>query len=158
VTFHICAFSDVVQRYFDKRICQGLENNNGEYTNPMFLPLEKWEEPNPLRAGLGLALKTPFMYIFATIGWSFSLPWPLKGPPPGLHHAQLPAPGCVQNATPRKLLDSSESQFLLLFSVSSHGSTNDTIDISGDDEFFNFLHGGDEEMGSNDLATIRVHD
>jgi hypothetical protein len=148
----------IVQRYFDKRIRQGLDSINGEYTNPIFLPLEKWEEPNPLRAGSGLALKTPFMHIFATMGWSFSPPWPWKGPPPGLRHAQLPAPGRVQNVPPQKLLDSSESQFLLPYSVSSHGSTDDTIDISGDDEFFDYLHEIDEEMGSIDLAVVRLHD
>jgi CRP-like cAMP-binding protein len=144
----------IVQRYFDKRIRQGLlldDSINGECTNPIFLPLEKWEEPNPLRAGSGLALKTPFMHMFASMGRSFSPPWPWKGPPAGLRHAQLPAPGPVQNVSPQKLQDSSESQFLLPSSIASnHGTTTeDTIDISGDEEFFEYLCEIDEEMGGH---------
>lgn len=138
----------IVQRYFDPRIRRGLDAD-GERTNPIFLPLDPWEQPNPLRAGSGTAMKMPFSHIFASMAWSFTPPWPFKGPPVGLRHAQLPAPNRVQDVPPQKLLDTSETQFLLPALIPKHGSTDSGIYLSEREkgEFLEYLNEIDEETG-----------
>jgi len=60
--------------------------------NPMFWPLEPWEEPDPVRAGSGLAIHRPFLHIIKSMQASFTPPWPFKGFPTGLRHQQYLRP------------------------------------------------------------------
>lgn len=63
-----------------------------ETCDKVFLPLQKWEEPEPLAAGSGLALRTPFAHIWRSIQKQIALPVPFGKPPTGLRQTQLPAP------------------------------------------------------------------
>jgi CRP-like cAMP-binding protein len=146
----------IVQRYFDKRVKRGTPDGH-EYLNPIFLPLERWEQPDPLRAGSESAMKTPFAHIFASAQWSFAPPWPFKGPPMGLRHTQLLAPGRVQNMPPKNLLASSESQSFVRYG-SSDASTTDTSyqSINEDESFLEYLHEIDEEIGGMDIVGFKT--
>lgn len=95
----------IVQRYIDSKVRIG-----PDYINPIFAPLAPWEEPEALRAGSGKALQTPFQHVYSSAVSSFAPPWPFQGPPVGLRHSQLVAPGRVQNVPPKRLLDAAESK------------------------------------------------
>ena len=137
----------IVQRYFDKRVRRG--HSLEFYVNPIFAPLQQWEEPHPLRAGSGLAIQTPLAHILASMQWSFAPPWPFQGPPMGLRHTQLLAPGRVANLPPVKLLDANETDSLLSANSNSEnmqGATSyQTISSAEEDEdFLEYLHEIDE--------------
>lgn len=68
--------------------------------DPVFAPLEKWEEPKSTLAGSGEALMKPFLHVLKSIKRSFDFPWPIGGHPTGLRHAGLPAPPKVHSNFP----------------------------------------------------------
>jgi hypothetical protein len=169
----------IVQRYFERQSRQQGYTDSPDYLNPMFLPLQDWEQPEPLRAGSGVALRSPFRHVFYSGKLSFAPPWPFKGPPMGLRHSSLPAPGRVQHMPPKKLLDQSESQYLMSDASSAnttgYGSSNNTSfssfaasngntppsEITGsmrgeeDEEFLEYMLEIDEEMGGMNLVEFR---
>lgn len=63
-----------------------------DYCNKIFDPLEKWELPEPYLAGSGKALHRPLTHIWNGIRGSFGLPWPFSKHPVGLRQTQLPPP------------------------------------------------------------------
>lgn len=152
----------IVQRYFDRRVRHG--RSSDFYINPIFAPLNPSEEPHPLRAGSGKALRTPLAHIFASAQWSFAPPYPFKGPPMGLRHNNLLAPGRVANMPPKRLLDANETDsFLSNGSGASQSSINGDPDVSyqtftsaeEDEEFLEYLHEIDEEMGGIHLVGFK---
>lgn len=148
----------IVQRYFDKRMHRTNIDSSSDYVNPIFAPLQPWEEPNPLRAGSGLALQNPLAHIWASMTWSFAPPWPFQGPPDGLRHTQLLAPGRVQNIPPKKVLDASESEMLLGSNNSSYADQDQSYQsiTSGEEEaFLEYIHEIDEEMGGMNLVGFK---
>ena len=62
------------------------------YCNKIFDPLEPWEQPDPHRSGSGKALKQPLRHIWNGMRGSFGLPWPFSRHPVGLRQTQLPPP------------------------------------------------------------------
>lgn len=60
--------------------------------DPVFGPLQKWEEPNPVHAGSGMALSVPLGHLLHYASTSFLLPWPLTKWKVGLRQGSLPAP------------------------------------------------------------------
>lgn len=79
----------IVQRYFARR---HHKNEPSDTVNPLFLPLQDHELPDPMRAGSGVALSNSFKHVGKSMIWSFTPPWPVKGFPMGLRH-RLSAPG-----------------------------------------------------------------
>ena len=159
-------FLRIVQRYFDRRM--RLENTaDGQaYINPIFLPLEPSEQPNPLRAGSGLALKNPLRHVWASMLWSFAPPWPFQGPPQGLRHNQLLGSGSVQCSIPpaKQLLDHqnhlqhNENKPLLggRSAESSRADESFMSLTSGEDEqFLEYIHEIDEEMGGMNFVGFK---
>ena len=149
----------IVVRYFDKRIRHLGDDRN--YTNPIFLPLQKWEEPLPLRAGSGKALRRPLDHILASMQWSFTPPWPWKGPLMGLRHQQLPAPGRIQDMPPKRILVATESRSLLptsrpgspsINSRCSDANSYNTFSSEEDELLECVVHEVDPELGG--LQTI----
>jgi hypothetical protein len=145
----------IVQRYFDKRIRKDTVSGR-EYLNPLFLPLQGWEEPHPLRAGSNVALQRPLSHVWASMKWSFAPPWPFKGPPMGLRHNQLLATGRVHNFPPKRLLDTDESQSLM--ENGSEQQSYQTCSSGGEEaeEFLEYLHEIDEEMGGLNFGFRRA--
>ena len=144
----------IVQRYFDRRPAAERMNDDVVFISPMYRELSKWEEPESLRAGSGKALQRPFQHILASMSWSFTPPWPIKGFPMGLRH-KLPAPGRVRTVPPKSLLDSRESQALLEESV---GSSTGYASLSSADEeeaFLDHLDEIDEELGGMHLVAFK---
>ena len=152
----------IVRRYFDKRMRSRTLLDGRAYLNPIFLPLQPWEVPHPLRAGSGRALLTPLAHVWASMQWSFAPPWPFQGPPEGLRHTQLLGPGRVQNIPPKKLLDANESRSLLPGSASSSTTggaeqpSYQSMSTNEEDEsFLEYLHEIDEEMGGMNLIGFK---
>ena len=154
----------IVQRYFDQRM--RLENavDGLEYVNPIFAPLESWEQPHPMRAGSGKALTNFLGHIWASMQWSFAPPWPFQGPPEGLRHNNLLGVGRIQSSIPttKQLLDHQlhhnnrhpqqyDESKSLLGGPSCNSSKADESYMSmtsGEDEaFLEYIHEIDEEMG-----------
>lgn len=155
----------IVQRYFDRRM--RLENSvDGiDYVNPIFAPLEAWEQPHPMRAGSGKALTNPLRHVWASMQWSFAPPWPFRGPPEGLRHNQLLGVGRVLSSLPatKQMLDYQQRQqhghpgaeenksLLGGHSVNDFSKAGDesymSITSGEDDAFLEYLYEIDEEMG-----------
>jgi len=66
--------------------------DDDNYCNKIFDPLEEWEAPDPHRSGSGKALQKPLRHIWNGIRGSFGLPWPFSRHPVGLRQTQLPPP------------------------------------------------------------------
>lgn len=75
----------VVEAYLDPdaHSCKSLT------VDPIFAPLQKWEEPEAHRPGSGRAWKRPLQHILRCMQNSFSPPFQH---PTGIRHANLPAP------------------------------------------------------------------
>ena len=147
----------IVQGYFDRRM--RMNPVLVEYVHPIFNPLESWEEPDPLRAGSGLAMKHPLQHIWSSMKWSFAPPWPFKGPPEGLRHTQLLAPGRVSGMPPRRLMDKDETESL--FSAGSSMVSNgpntsyESIASEEDQNLVDYVLEMDEEMGGMHLVGFK---
>jgi hypothetical protein len=159
----------IVQRYFDQQMNPDtIKTISSTYVHPIFYPLEPWEEPHPLRAGSTHAFENVLAHIWANMKWSFAPPWPFQGPPEGLRHTQLltPTPGQAktnhiqqkpQLEQKGKINDEDNPQAWLLscnsFSSSNQPKYQSTSGGSDDNqndnnEFLEYLHELDEEMGS----------
>lgn len=70
--------------------------SSSPWHDPIFRPLEDWEEPSPLQAGSGMVLLSlpvsPLKHIWFSVKKSFRPPWPFRGWTSGLRHGSLPAP------------------------------------------------------------------
>eukprot|EP00980_Cylindrotheca_fusiformis_P008210 scaffold1736_cov127-Cylindrotheca_fusiformis.AAC.24 len=143
----------IVQGYFDRRMRH--ESVFVEYVHPIFFPLQMWEEPDPMRAGSGQAMKNPFAHVWENMKWSFAPPWPFQGPPEGLRHGQLLAPGRVNGIPPRRLMDRDETDSLLSASSSNHNTsaTYDSFVTEEDQNLIDFVY--DEEMGGMNLIGFK---
>jgi CRP-like cAMP-binding protein len=148
----------IVQGYFGRR----MRSNPAvvDYVHPIFCPLEPWEEPDPLRAGSGYAMMNPFSHVWASMKWSFASPWPFQGPPQGLRHTQLLAPGRISGIPPRKLLDRDETDSLLsvgssLMSNANNSTSYDSFASEEDHNLIDYVHEIDEEMGGMNLVGFK---
>lgn len=148
----------IVQGYFDRR----MRTNPAlvEYVHPIFYPLKPWEEPDPLRAGSGDSLKNPFRHVWVNMKWSFAPPWPFQGPPEGLRHTQLLAPGRIAGIPPRKILDRDETDSLFsvgssLVSTHNNSVSYDSIATEEDQNLIDYVHEIDEEMGGMNLVGFK---
>jgi hypothetical protein len=79
-----------VQRLGDKQIDP--KRSDPQHLDPLFLPLSESEKPNPVIAGSGEALKTPFKHIWYCMQRFFTPPWPFAAHMIGVRHSMLPAP------------------------------------------------------------------
>jgi len=79
----------MVENY--REVIQARQNDDN-YRNKIFDPLEKWEEPDPSKSGSGKTLQRPLRHIWNGIRGSFGLPWPFARHPVGLRQTQLPPP------------------------------------------------------------------
>ena len=73
------------------------EQSGDDACDPIFNPLEDWEQPKQTYAGSNRALKNPLGHLVQYIVRSFSPPWPFGGHPTGIRQVLLPAP--AQQAT-----------------------------------------------------------
>jgi hypothetical protein len=72
----------------ERRQHAGAAESDDTGIDPLFRPLEPWEEPELVRAGSGGSLRRPFLHLWNSIRESFSV----GRPPAGLRQTQLPAP------------------------------------------------------------------
>jgi len=69
------------------------------YIDPLFAPLSKAEEPNPLLAGSGQALEQPLQHVWYCMQRFFTPPWPFSQHAVGIRHTMLPAPVPTEGST-----------------------------------------------------------
>lgn len=119
---------------------KGFRFDSNQKRNPAFLPLEDWEEPNPLYPGSGKALSMPWRHFYASFCRSFRPPWPIIRWIPGLRHSFLPAPHFVSKHGGRSKSDEE---------LANYGAVQSSIISDVEDEEVALLREGQFEHDSN---------
>jgi hypothetical protein len=159
----------IVQRHFYKTRREQIESRNSnmpmvghghhgiaaDAINPIFWPLEKWEEPDALCAGSGKALRRPFWHIVKSMQWSFTPPWPFLGFPMGLRHKQYlqppapPADGIMDQTSSAEAAMNGDAYDAEKQPLSPEGSVgySSVESFRQEDDFLEYLDEMDEETG-----------
>jgi len=92
----------VLTRISERAILQNVDipSNPSTGLHPAFLPLEDWEEPDPMNSGSGKALDFPIQHFVTSLRRSYRPPYPMIKWIPGLRHSTLPAPHHCPSAPP----------------------------------------------------------